>query len=76
MTDEFGDVAGIDLDRTVNARTSPYIDVLEPGTGKLLFRIDPQRQLIEIQHRRVRTLIDLTEFGLRFVGAPIDAGFS
>lgn len=36
-----------------------FKEVRQPGTGKLLFRIDPDRQLIEIQDRGVKTLIDL-----------------
>ncbi len=27
----------------------PYIDVRQPGTGKLLFKYDPQKGLVEIK---------------------------
>lgn len=39
-----------------------FVDVRHPFTHKLLFRYDPVRQLIEIQERKVRTVIDLQEF--------------
>lgn len=43
--------------------TSPgFIDVREPHTGKLLFKIDPTRWIIEIQVRSVKTLVDLTQY--------------
>ncbi len=38
-----------------------FIEVREPLTGKLLFRYDPERGLIEVQRRRVKTLVDLRE---------------
>lgn len=56
-----------------------FIDVREPGTSWLLFRYDPERHLIEIQRRGVRTLIDLTQYqcvtvaGIRFVTDPAQA---
>lgn len=39
-----------------------FVDVREPHTGKLLFRYDGDRQLVEIQRRGEKTLVDLTEF--------------
>lgn len=39
-----------------------FVDVREPYTGKLLFRYDPVRRLIEIQRRGELTLIDLTKY--------------
>jgi len=36
-----------------------FVDVREPVTGKLLFRYDPERNLIEIQRRGVVTVVDL-----------------
>jgi len=39
-----------------------YVDVREPGSGKLLFRFDPKRDIIEIQRRQVRTLVDLSRY--------------
>lgn len=45
---------------------SKWIDVHEPSKPEinrnLLFRIDPVRGLIEVVRRRVRTIIDLTDF--------------
>lgn len=40
----------------------PYIDVREPHTDKLLFRYDPERRIIEIQSRGVKTTVDLTRY--------------
>lgn len=39
-----------------------FREVREPHTGRLLFRYDPERCLIEIQQRRIKTLVDLTQF--------------
>lgn len=39
-----------------------FFDVREPVTGKLLFRYDPERNLIEIQRRGVVTVVDLTHW--------------
>ena len=39
-----------------------FIPVREPGTNWLLFLYDPVRQLIEVQRRGKKTLIDLTEY--------------
>ena len=39
-----------------------FIPIRENGTGWLLFRYDPARQLIEVQRRGVKTLVDLTEY--------------
>jgi len=36
-----------------------YIPVREPATNKLLFRFDPDRNLIEIKVRGVVTVVDL-----------------
>lgn len=36
-----------------------FSEVRHPQTRKLLFRYDPERELIEIVERRVPTLIDL-----------------
>lgn len=36
-----------------------FVDVRDPHTGKILFRFDPERDLIEIQKRRERLIIDL-----------------
>ena len=47
-----------------------FIDILEPGTGKLLFRHDPQRGIIEVQRRGVKTLVDLTQYEVERQGAP------
>lgn len=39
-----------------------FREVREPHTGRLLFRYDATRQLVEVQLRRVKTLIDLAEY--------------
>ena len=39
-----------------------FIEVFEPATGKLLFRFDPDRDLIEIQRRHVLSIIDLKRY--------------
>lgn len=38
-----------------------FIPVREPGTDWLLFLYDPERNLIEVQRRGVKHLIDLGE---------------
>lgn len=37
---------------------------------RLWCKIDPSRCLIEIKHRGIIKVIDLTAYGLGFVGAP------
>lgn len=39
-----------------------FIDVLEPHTAKLLFRFDPIRDIIEVQRRGVKTVVDLAKY--------------
>jgi len=39
-----------------------FIDIREPHTNRLLFRYDPERDLIEIQVRGVITVIDLSKY--------------
>lgn len=39
---------------------SRFVDVCLPD-GKLVFRYDPTRALVEVQHRRVKHVIDLTK---------------
>ena len=39
-----------------------WYDVREPHTGKLLFRYCPARDIIEIQVRGVKTIVDLTQY--------------
>lgn len=47
----------------VGASASPgFVDVREPHTGKLLFKIHPRRWLIEIQTRGVKTIVDLEQY--------------
>ena len=36
-----------------------FVEVREPHTGKLLFRYDASRQLVEIARRGVVTIVDL-----------------
>jgi len=40
-----------------------YLDVREPESNRLLFRYDPERELIEIKRRRVVTVVDLRQYG-------------
>ena len=42
--------------------TEEYVEMRDPHTGKLLFKLDPNRWLIEIQCRGIKTLIDLTQY--------------
>lgn len=46
-----------------------YIEVRQSGTGKLWFKLDPERCLIKIAARGIMETIDLTEYGLQYVGA-------
>ena len=39
-----------------------FIDVRQRIMTRLLFGYDPNREIIEIQERGIRTLIDLTEY--------------
>lgn len=44
------------------SEATAFIPVHEPKTGRLLFRYDPERQLIEIQRRKVITVVDLAQY--------------
>jgi len=44
------------------AELDKWVEVREPHTDKLLFRFHPIRDLIEIQRRGAKTLIDLSEY--------------
>jgi hypothetical protein len=39
-----------------------YVDVRQPVTKRLLFRFDPDRDIIEIVERGVKTFVDLNEY--------------
>ncbi len=39
-----------------------WIEVREPRTDKLLFRFDPERDLIEVKRRESVTIVDLTMY--------------
>lgn len=39
-----------------------FVDVREPQTNRLLFRYDPVRQLVEIVHKGVKVVVDLTQY--------------
>jgi hypothetical protein len=41
-----------------------FVDIREPHTDKLLFRYDVDRNLIEIQRRGEKTLVDLSQYVL------------
>lgn len=45
-------------------------DIPHPHTGRLLFRYDPERMLVEIQQRGEKLTVDLAQFG-RGVLLPI-----
>lgn len=40
-------------------------DVREPITGKLLFRYDPARDLVEVKHGQLMAIVDLSEYKRR-----------
>ena len=35
------------------------------SSGKLLFKLDPERLLVEVQDRGMKTIVDLTQHGLK-----------
>lgn len=37
-------------------------DVTHPKTGRLLFRFDPERDIIQVQERNVKWTVDLAEY--------------
>lgn len=37
-------------------------DVFHPRTGRLLFRYDPERAIIQVQERREKVTVDLQQF--------------
>lgn len=39
-----------------------FVDVRDLHTGKMLFRFDPERDLVEIRSRQKVTLVDLTQY--------------
>jgi len=43
-----------------------FVEIREPHTNKLLFKYDPVRDLIEIQRRGQKTLIDLSWYRERY----------
>jgi len=45
-------------------------DVREPITGKLLFRYDPARDLVEVKHGQLRAIVDLAEYKRRAEESP------
>ena len=45
-----------------------YICIREPGSGKILCKLDPIRCIIEIQRRGNKTYVDLAVYGLRSGG--------
>ena len=38
-----------------------WVPLREPGSGKLLARYDPERDIIEFQRRGIKTVIDLQQ---------------
>jgi len=41
---------------------SRWVEIREQGTARLLCRYDPERRLVEIVRRGVKTVVDLTEY--------------
>ena len=39
-----------------------WVDIREPHTGRLLCRYDANRRIIEFQERKVKTVVDLTQY--------------
>ena len=39
-----------------------WLEIREPGSGKLLCKYDPHRELLEFVRRRVRTIVDLKQY--------------
>lgn len=39
--------------------TTSFVEVREPHTKRLLFRYDPGRNLVEVQARGIKTVVDL-----------------
>ena len=50
-----------------------WVDFRENGTNKLLARYDPNRAILEIVRRGIRTVFDLTQYDER-QGAPDEQG--
>lgn len=42
-----------------------YLDVRDPFSNKLLFRYDPQRELVEYKKRNLVVVVDLAELKRR-----------
>ena len=47
--------------RPINLRQQRWIEIREDGSGRLLFKYNPQHRLVEVQRRRKRTLVNLAE---------------
>lgn len=43
-------------------RMDVFREIREPLTNKLLFRFDPERDLVEVRRRGVPVIIDLAEY--------------
>ena len=43
--------------------TDTWVEIRAPSTGKLLFKYDPERGIIEIQRRGEKHIIDLRQYG-------------
>jgi hypothetical protein len=52
---------------TVHLKRRDFVPVREPGTNWLLFYYDPVRQLVEVQRRGKKTLIDLSQYSVIMV---------
>ena len=74
VIDEAKAIAQANAEQTDRVQHGGFVEVREKPSGKLLFKIAPQRELIEVILRKRKTLIDLTEYGLVYRGHP-DGGF-
>ena len=39
-----------------------WVDIKDPHTGKLLLKFHPMRDIIEVQRRGIKTVVDLTSY--------------
>ncbi|MDH5507302.1 MAG: hypothetical protein OEZ02_08785 [Anaerolineae bacterium] len=48
----------------MNVQSRPgFVDVRDPLTGKLLFRYDARRSLVDVKQGKAPVIVDLGEYG-------------
>lgn len=47
-----------------------YVEIREPGTEKLLARIDVERQILEFKRRKIVTYVDLAQLRQQVESSP------